>query len=68
MSATDVIEEIKALPREEKGRLWAWLATEFDDIDAFFAWCDSVPKRVEMTEEEILALPRMIPPSDRLVR
>jgi len=68
MSATQIIEEIKALPRKEKGQLMEWLTTEFDELDAFLAWCDSFPKEVEMTEEEILALPRMIPKSDSRIR
>lgn len=68
MSAAQIITEIKALPREEKGRLIEWLSTEFDEFEAFFAWCDSLPRKVEMTEEEILALPRMIPKREGRIR
>lgn len=62
MSATEIIEEIKKLPESERVAVVKWI---FDDDDSFFAWADSLPREVEMTEEEILALPRMIPPDAR---
>jgi len=65
MTATEIIQEIQKLPREEKGRLYGWISTEMDEFDAFFAWCDTLPKKERLTEEEILALPRSIPKRDR---
>lgn len=66
MSAEQIIDEIKALPQDEKGKVVSWLMDQ--DDDAFFAWADSLPLNVELTEEEILALPRMIPPDARPAR
>lgn len=63
MSAQQVIEEIKRLPAEDRAQVVGWLMEEADD--AFFEWADSLPRNVEMTEEEILELPRMIPPDAR---
>ena len=51
MSATQIIEEIKKLPESERVAVVKWI---FDDDDSFFAWADSLPREVEMTEEEIL--------------
>lgn len=65
MSANEIIEEIKKLPEAERVEVVKWV---FDDDDGFFAWADSLPRKVEMTEEEILALPRMIPPHARPAR
>lgn len=59
MSATEVIEELKQMPADDRARVVDWLVEQ--DDDAFFAWADSLPLNVEMTEEKILALPRMIP-------
>lgn len=57
MSAKEIIEEIKKLPEAERAEVAKWI---FADDESFFAWADSLPRQVEMTEEEILALPRMI--------
>ena len=63
MSAQQVIEEIKQLPAEDRAKVVGWLMEEADDD--FFKWADSLPLNVEMTEEEILELPRMTPPDAR---
>ena len=65
MSATDIIAEIKKLPESERAEVAKWI---FDDDESFFAWADSLPCKVEMTEEEILALPRMVPKNARPAR
>lgn len=65
MSAIEIIEEIKKLPEAERGEVAKWI---LDDDDAFFAWADAQPIDRTMTEEEILALPRMIPPHARPAR
>ena len=66
MSAAQVIEEIKQLPAGDRAQVVSWLMEQ--DDEAFFAWADSLPRKVEMTEDEILALPRMIPPDARPAR
>ena len=65
MSVQQIIDEIKALPRDEKGKVMEWMLSDDDLDDAFFAWADSLPLKVEMTEEEILALPRLVPADAR---
>lgn len=65
MSATEIIAEIKKLPESERAEVAKWI---FDDDESFFAWADSLPHEVEMTEEEILALPRMVPKNARPAR
>ena len=62
MSAAQMIEELKRMPEDEQAQVVSWV---MENDDAFFAWADSLPPKVEMTEEEILALPRMIPPDAR---
>lgn len=59
MSAQQIIDQIKALPHDEKGKVVSWLMEQ--DDDAFFAWADSLPIDRTMSEEEILALPRLRP-------
>jgi len=61
MSARQIIEEIKALPRDEKGAVFAWMLSDADSDEAFFAWADSLPIDRTMSEEDILALPRLRP-------
>ncbi len=63
MSAAQIINELKALPESERAEVVKWILD--NDDDSFFAWADSLPRNVEMTEEDILALPRMIPPDAR---
>lgn len=65
MSAKEIIEGIKKLPESERAEVAKWI---FDDDETFFAWADSLPRKVEMTEEEILALPRMVPKNARPAR
>ena len=66
MSAAQVIEELKQMPASDRAQVVNWLIDQ--DDDAFFAWADGLPLKVEMTEEEVLALPRMIPPDARPAR
>ena len=65
MSAKEIIEGIKKLPESERAEVAKWI---FDDDETFFAWADSLPRKVEMTEEEILSLPRMVPKNARPAR
>ena len=66
MSAAQIINELKTLPESERAEVVKWIFN--NDDEAFFAWADSLPRKVEMTEEEILALPRMIRPDARPAR
>jgi len=66
MSAADIIAELQALPETERSKVVTWLLE--NDDDAFFSWADAQPVDRTMTAEEILALPRMIPPDARPAR
>ncbi len=66
MSADQVIEELKQMPADDRAQVVNWLIDQ--DDNAFFAWADNLPRNVAMTEEEILALPRLIPPDARPAR
>lgn len=66
MSATQIIAELQALPDTERSKVVKWLLN--NDDDAFFAWADEQPIDRTMTEEEILSLPRMVPPDARSAR
>lgn len=59
MSAAQVIEELKQLPADDRAQVFSWLMEQ--DDDAFFAWADSLPINRTMSEDEILALPRLRP-------
>ena len=58
MSATEVVEQIKSLPTLEKSKVIDWLFSEESELDAVFNAFDKMPRRVRLTEDEILALPR----------
>ena len=58
MSATEVVEQIKSLPTLEKSKVIDWLFSEESELDAVFDAFDKMPRRVRLTEDEILALPR----------
>ena len=61
MSAQQIIDELKSLPRDEKGKVFEWMWSDADSDDAFFAWADALPVDRTMSEDEILALPRLRP-------
>ena len=65
MSATEIIAAIKKLPESERAEVAKWM---FDDDESFFAWADAQPIDRTMTEEEILALPRIVPKNARPAR
>ena len=58
MSATEVVEQIKSLPAQEKSKVIAWLFSEESELDAVFNAFDQMPRKARLTEDEILALPR----------
>lgn len=61
MSAQKIIDEIKTLPRDEKGKVLQWMLSDADTDEAFFEWADSLPIDRTMSEDDILALPRLRP-------
>ena len=61
MSAEKIIEEIKTLPPDEKGKVFNWMLSDAEADEAFFEWADSLPIDRTMSEEDILALPRLRP-------
>lgn len=63
MSAAQIINELKTLGESERAEVVKWILD--NDDEAFFAWADAQPIDRTMTEEEILALPRVIPQDPR---
>lgn len=62
MSAAEIIEEIEKLPGEDRRKVEEFLASYRQQaLRNMFAHFDSLPRGEQMTEEEILALPREIP-------
>ena len=60
MSATEVITELKALPREERETVYRWL--QQDGLRDLWRKADALLKDApRFTEAEILALPRVRP-------
>ena len=63
MSTSEIIEEIKRLPKKDALKIFGWMQTEFDELDALLAELDSDPNIIRMSEDEILALPRRDDPT-----
>ena len=60
MNATDVIEEMKAFPREEREKVLSWLQSE--GLQDLWRHVDGLMKDApRYTEEEILNFPRVRP-------
>ena len=58
MNATGVIEEIQRLPKEQVERVYQYLFSTESELDRLLAAFDRLPRKVRLTEDEILALPR----------
>jgi len=58
MSAIQVIEEIQRLPDEQVGRVYEYLFSTERELDRALTAFDLLPRKIRLTEEEILALPR----------
>lgn len=58
MSAKQLIEELKRMPEDEQAQVVNWV---MENDEAFFVWADSLPINRTMSEDEILALPRLRP-------
>ena len=61
MVATQFIEEFQKMPPSERAGVLDWILSEADD--AVFASFDRLPRRSNLTEEEILILPRRVRPA-----
>lgn len=60
MSASEVIEDLKTLPVPEREKVYRWL--QRGGLRRLWELADELLPRTEMTEEEILNLPRVRPP------
>lgn len=59
MSTSEIIDAISQLPKEEFRKVDEFMKNKrLKRLRDFFAWCDLRPRQVEMTEDEILAIPR----------
>jgi hypothetical protein len=61
MVATDMIEQIRRLPKREAVRLYEQLFSETDELDRLLAAFDRLPRKSRLTEKGILNLPRARP-------
>ena len=61
MVATDMIEQIRQLPNREAVRLYEQLFFEAGELDRLLAAFDRLPRKIRLTEKEILNLPRARP-------
>lgn len=62
MSTVQEIESaIEKLSSEEAARLYEYLFSEASELDRILAAFDRLPRKAQLTEEEILALPRAHP-------
>ena len=61
MATTEMIEKIRQLSSEEAARLYEYLFSEESELDRVLAAFDRLPRNTQLTEEEILALPRAHP-------
>ena len=57
MTATEVIESYQKLPPTERTSVVNWILADTDD-DAVLEVFDRLPRPIQMSEEEILTLPR----------
>ena len=58
MNAVQVIEEIQRLPDEQVQRVYQYLFSAEAELDRVLAAFDRLPRKIRLTEEEILAPPR----------
>lgn len=58
MSANELIEEIQRLPDDQAKQLYDYLFSTESELERVLATFDRLPRKSDLTEEEILALPR----------
>ena len=58
VSATEVIQEFRVLPKGERAKVIDWIFSDETALDEIFDSFDRLPRKTKLTEEEILALPR----------
>jgi hypothetical protein len=58
MSASELIQELQRLPANEAQKVYEYLFSNESELDRIFAAFDRLPRSANLSEEEILALPR----------
>ena len=61
MSTTEVMQQLEALPAEQQDEIYLWLRTRRGGLKRLAELADKILPRTTLTEEEILALPRVRP-------
>lgn len=61
MAVAEMINEIRQLPDQEAARFYEYLFSEASELDRLLSAFDRLPRQSQLTEEEILALPRAHP-------
>ena len=62
MNANDMIEQLKTLPAEQQDEVYLWLRNRRGGLKRLAELADKILPPTDMTEEEILNLPRVRPP------
>jgi hypothetical protein len=58
VSASELIEQIQRLPDDQARQVYDYLFSTQSELDRVLATFDRLPRKVHLTEEETLGLPR----------
>jgi hypothetical protein len=58
MQSSEVIDKIKQLSNEQAEEVYEYLFSAERELDRLLAVFDRLPRKIRLTEEETLALPR----------
>jgi hypothetical protein len=58
MQTSEVIDKIKQLSNEQAAEVYEYLFSAERELDRLLAVFDRLPRKIRLTEEETLALPR----------
>jgi hypothetical protein len=58
MQTSEVIDKIKQLSNEQAEEVYEYLFSAESELDRLLAVFDRLPRKIRLTEEETLALPR----------
>jgi hypothetical protein len=61
MATSEIIEKIRHLSDDEAARFYDGLFSEESEVDRLLAAFDRLPRKANLTEAEILVLPRARP-------
>jgi len=61
VQAKELIEKIQQLSNKQAARLYQYLFSQESELDRLLAAFDRLPRKVRLSEKEILALPRARP-------